>query len=132
MAEWKQINVIQPNSILMNWMQYQDGRQSNIYYFSRRKRRSGNYCQSDKVLRLKSGKMKCLSLIYSPGLAKMDELPRAGVQITLLLSQMSTAHISMEEHQNWKARMLSTKGATQWLSRLETYEERWSTSWQKP
>ena len=37
--------------------------------------------------------------IYSPGLAKMDELPRAGAQITLLLSQMSTAYISMEEHQ---------------------------------
>ena len=64
-----------------------------------KKWRCGTCCQSDPVLRLKSGKMKCLNLIYSPGLAKMDELPRAGAQITLLLSQMSTAHISMEEHQ---------------------------------
>ena len=32
-------------------------------------------------------------------MAKMDVLHRTGTQRTLLLSQMSSAHISMEEHQ---------------------------------
>ena len=50
-------------------------------------------------------------------------LLQPGAQKALLFSQMSTAHISMEEHQIEKARMLSTKGATEWLSRHETYEE---------
>ena len=53
----------------------------------------------------------------------MDRTHRAGAQIALLFSQMSTAHISMEEHQIEGENVVHIGGHLRTV-RHETYEEK--------